>query len=131
MLNNTFSIEHICPNSCDWKDMLDKDRLGNLFPIHVRVNSSRSNRHLSEYLKVEHGNDFYKYLDDIVPRFETYDLIVQHVGNKDKPTIVNNKLYDDMCKKNEDVYKDTFLNCLYDVCEQWVLIHFTYEIGQR
>ena len=40
MLENEFSIEHICPNSSDWEGELDKDRTGNLIPIISTINCS-------------------------------------------------------------------------------------------
>ena len=113
MLNQAFSIEHICPNSCDWKHKLDKDRLGNMVPIHANINSARQNKHLSEYLRIDNGDAFYKYMDDIVPRIDTYDSIVCHMGSKKKPIIIDNEGYNEMCKQNENVYKNTFLNTVY------------------
>jgi hypothetical protein len=108
MLDNQFSIEHIFPNSSDWNDELDKDRPGNLLPIISEMNTSRSNKHIKEYK----NNDFCKFITNIIPDDEIYDKIILHNKNK-RPTIINNELYNQFCHKNEEEYKQNFLNCLF------------------
>jgi hypothetical protein len=111
MLENEFSIEHICPNSSEWDGELDKDRTGNLIPIISTINSSRSNRHISEYYKTNNGNSFCNFIKDIIPRFEEYDKIISHLK---KPTIINNDLFNNMCKENEEKYIQNFIHCLFN-----------------
>lgn len=113
LLHDSFSIEHIVPNSSEWDQELDKDRTGNLVPIHASINTKRSNNHLSDYLKADKGSNFRRYID-ILPDDDTYDSIVKHEEKADqKPKIHNNENYEIMCSKNEELYKTTFLQCLY------------------
>ena len=106
MLENEFSIEHICPNSSEWDGILDKDRTGNLIPIIASMNCSRNNRHISEY----NSKAFCNFIRDIVPSNEEYDKIVCH--NR-KPKIIDNELYNAMCVKNEELYKRNFIGLLW------------------
>lgn len=110
MLENKFSIEHICPNSSDWDGELDKDRTGNLIPIIDGMNSSRGNRHINEYYNTSNGISFCDFIKDIIPKHTEYDRIVTHVK---KPKIINNELYNNMCSKNEEIYKQHFIKCLF------------------
>ena len=113
MLENEFSIEHICPNSSEWEGELDKDRTGNLIPIIASINSSRGNRHINEYYKTEHGGLFCEFIKDIIPVNNVYDTIVCHHSAKTPPKIINTELYNNMCQKNEDTYKQHFIHCLF------------------
>jgi len=72
LLRNTFSIEHICPNSCEWNGELDKDRTGNLIPIISGMNSSRGNRHISEYNKDTNNKSFFEFIKEIIPKENKY-----------------------------------------------------------
>jgi hypothetical protein len=110
MLDNTFSIEHICPNSSEWEDELDKDRTGNLIPIISRENSSRGNKHIKIY-KEGINSDFFQYLKDIFPDNDQYDTFVTHESGK--PKITNIELYNEMCKKNEELYKNNFIESIF------------------
>lgn len=110
MLENEFSIEHICPNSSEWDGILDKDRTGNLIPIIASMNCSRGNRPVSEYKKGEPGKAFCNFIRDIVPSNDEYDKIVCH--NR-KPQIIDNELYNAMCVKNEELYKKNFIGLLF------------------
>lgn len=110
MLENEFSIEHICPNSSEWDGEIDKDRTGNLIPIISTINSSRGNRHISEYYKAKNGESFCEFIRDIIPGFDVYDKIVSH---ERKPTIINNELYNNMCNENEEKYKQNFIGQLF------------------
>jgi len=112
MLEKEFSIEHIIPNSCVWNDELDKDRTGNLIPILTNMNCSRQNSHIKKYKKSIDGNEFCAFIKDIIPTDDTYDSIVSY---KDRcPNIINNELYNNLCTKNENCYKNNFLHCLFD-----------------
>jgi hypothetical protein len=112
MLENDFSIEHICPNSSEWNGELDKDRTGNLIPIISTINNIRSNKHISEYYKTDYGRTFFTYIKDIIPEISEYNLIVSH---EKKPMIINNVLYDKMCKENEKKYQQNLIDCLFNV----------------
>jgi hypothetical protein len=111
ILENEFSIEHICPNSSEWDGEIDKDRTGNLIPIISTINSSRGNRHISEYYKAKNGESFCEFIRDIIPDFDVYDKIVSH---ERKPTIINNELYNNMCAENEEKYKQNFIGQLFN-----------------
>ena len=109
MLDNKFSIEHICPNSSTWNGELNKDRPGNLIPIINSMNCSRNNKHISSYINVD-NQGFCQYIKDIIPDNTCYDLIINH---DKKPHIINNDKYNEMCSYNENIYLDNFLKCLY------------------
>ena len=110
MLDNAFSIEHIIPHSSEWDEELDKDRPGNLFPIIAKINSSRGNRHINDYKKTSQGKDFFEFVKNIIPSCEEYDDVVEHIN---KPIIKNNELYNKMCEKNEKIYIDCMIKCLF------------------
>lgn len=110
MLENEFSIEHICPNSSEWDGELDKDRTGNLIPIISTINSSRGNKHIHEYNKTKHGESFCEFIKEIIPTGNVYDSIVSHGKT---PIIISNELYNNMCVKNEEKYTQNFINCLF------------------
>jgi hypothetical protein len=111
MLENEFSIEHICPNSSEWDGELDKDRTGNLIPIISTINSSRGNKHIKEYYKTKDGESFCEFIKEIIPKINVYDNIISH---EKKPTIVSNELYNNMCEENEEKYKQNFIDCLFN-----------------
>lgn len=111
MLENQFSIEHIVPNSSEWDGDLDKDRTGNLIPIISIINSSRGNRHINEYNKTKDGNIFCEFIKEIIPNNNVYDNIV---SSEKKPRIINNELYNNMCRENEEKYKQNFIHCLFN-----------------
>ena len=111
MLNNKFSIEHIFPNSSVWDGELDKDRPGNLVPIIDTINSSRGNRHIDEYKKCSDGIEFCEFIKDIVPTTTVYNSIVSHENRK--CTITYIQKYNELCDKNEKIYKQNFIDCLF------------------
>ena len=110
MLDNEFSIEHIIPNSSEWEGELDKDRTGNLIPIISKINSQRGNRHINLYKNTKEGNDFCEFIKDIIPNDVLYNTIIHHDR---KPIIINNEKYTEMCKKNEKIYQENFINSLF------------------
>ena len=110
LLNNKFSIEHIAPNSSEWVGELDKDRTGNLIPIISTINSQRGNKHINSYRKTKEGKEFCEFIKPIIPNDDVYDSIIQHDR---KPTIVNTEKYNEMCEKNEKIYKENLINCLF------------------
>ena len=112
MLDNEFSIEHICPNSSEWKGKIDKDRTGNLIPIISSMNCSRGNKHINSYRNCEEGEEFYNIIKDIIPDDQQYNEIV--VYNNKIPFIKDNVLYNDLCKSNEEKYKINFIKCLFN-----------------
>lgn len=109
MLDNEFSIEHICPNSSEWEGELDKDRPGNLIPIIVGINSSRGNRHITNY---NDTSGFCTFIKDIIPAYDVYDSIMLH--NNRTAIIINNHEYNNMCIKTENIYKKNFIACIFN-----------------
>ena len=101
-----FSIEHICPFSCTYDNKLDIDNIGNLIPILHDINSTRGNRHISTYS----DSDFIQYISEIIPDTNTYDNIVLH--NDTKPKIINKNKYNELCKKNREIYLNNFIIAL-------------------
>ena len=110
ILKLDFSLEHICPNSSEWEGELDKDRPGNLIPIISKMNTSRGNRHINHY-KENDQMDFCKYISNIIPTDEVYNKVVTHEGRK--ATIMNIQEYDNMCVRNEEVYEQNFIDCMF------------------
>jgi len=115
MLENKFSIEHICPNSSEWDGELDKDRTGNLIPIISTMNNLRGNKHINEYSKADEGKSFCEFIKDIIPETKIYNNIVSH---DKKPTIKSIKLYNSMCDRNEERYSQNFIDCLLKKSKQ-------------
>ena len=111
LLEKKFSIEHICPFSSTWENQLDIDRTGNIIPIIAKLNNRRSNKHISTYNTLDPDGNFFRFIKDIIPDKDTYNSIVHH--EQRPPNIINNKEYDDLCIKNENIYIDNFINCLY------------------
>ena len=110
MLDNEFSIEHIIPNSSEWEGELDKDRTGNLIPIISTINSQRGNKHINSYKKKTEGTTFCEFIKDIIPNDDVYNTIINH----DKtPKIINTEKYNEMCEKNEHIYLQNFVDCLF------------------
>lgn len=109
-LKYNFWVEHICPFSSQWDDEIDKDRLGNILPIIDKLNSLRSNKHISEYKKYDNYG-FLPYVGDIIPRDDVYDGIIDH--SDDKPYIHCSSNYNALCDKNERIYKDTIIKHLF------------------
>ena len=127
LLNNEFSLEHICPHSCEYKGVLDIDRIGNLVPITVAMNSSRGNKHIDEYSKTEDGKQFCEFIKDIKPESNEYDKIVSYNKNNNNrltPNIFDNKLYNNMCAKNEEIYKQNFINYMFKKIIRFDVLHF-------
>ena len=114
LLDNKFSIEHIIPFSSNWKNEdIDIDRLGNKIPIINEINIKRSNNHIKIYEKLDEKYEFMKFISDIKPTYQIYDNIVNHPGGKPSPEIIDNNKYNDFCKKNEIIYINNFINCLF------------------
>jgi len=114
MLENEFSIEHICPNSSEWDGELDKDRTGNLIPIISKINSSRGNKNIDEYYKTTTGKSFCEFIKDIIPESNVYNEIILHEKNQ-KPKIKNKESYNIMCESNEKTYQQNFVDCLFNI----------------
>lgn len=111
LLDNDFSIEHIIPNSSDWTNIIDKDRTGNLFPIFSKINSSRGNKHINCYKKTTDGKNFLEFVKNVIPSDEEYEGIVEY---NSKPIVKDNDMYNKMCKKNEGIYIDCMIKCLFN-----------------
>ena len=110
MLENDFSLEHIIPNSSIWEGELDKDRLGNLTPIIASINSSRGNRHINFY-KDSDQTGLCGFMKHIIPTNEVYDSIMNHATRK--AIIINNDAYNELCLKNQETYKNNFIQCIF------------------
>lgn len=110
LLDNIFSLEHICPFSCVWSDNLDIDRLGNVIPIIHEMNNLRSNKHISEYEILDKPYNFIKFID-VIPSIEYYDTMTCHMEKT--PKIINNDTFNTMCITNENAYIDNMINCLF------------------
>jgi len=110
-LNNIFSIEHICPNSSIWVGELNKDRIGNLIPIIHNENCKRGNKHIQVYTNKNHN--FFRFIGDIIPvnNYTIYNKFLDHSYRK--PHVHNNEAYNNFCDKNENIYLNNFLHCLY------------------
>jgi hypothetical protein len=109
-LKYTYWIEHIFPFSSSWHDHIDIDRFGNILPIIDEINGKRNNKHISEYKKYDKYG-FIPYVSDVIPNNDIYDKIITHENKK--PEIMNAKEFNDLCQKNEQIYKTTFLNYLF------------------
>lgn len=109
-LKYNFWVEHICPFSSQWDDEIDKDRLGNILPIIDKLNSLRSNKHISEYKKYDNYG-FLPYVSDIIPDNNMYDEIMNH--SEDKPYIESSSNYNILCDKNEKIYRETIIKHLF------------------
>ena len=70
----------------------------------IWINSQRGNRHINLYKETKEGSDF------LVPNDQEYDNIIKF--NR-KPTIENNAKSTEMCEKNEKIYKENLINCLF------------------
>lgn len=110
MLENDFSLEHIIPNSSIWEGELDKDRLGNLTPIIALINSSRGNRHINFY-KDSDQTGLCEFMKNIIPTNEVYDSIMNHATRK--AILINNDAYNELCLKNQETYKNNFIQCIF------------------
>jgi hypothetical protein len=109
-LRHTYWLEHIFPFSCEWEGEIDIDRLGNVIPLIDELNAKRSNKHISEYNKHDEMR-FIGFIHDIIPSNDLYDRVVNHM--KTKPVIMEIDEFDNMCTRNEDIYRDTFLEYLF------------------
>ena len=108
-LKKNFWVEHMFPFSCSWEDNLDLERLGNIFPILDNLNKERSNKHISEYKKID-KEEFMKFID-IIPTNELYDQIVSHKNKK--PHIKNSEKYNLFCLDNEKKLINYFLKKIF------------------
>ena len=113
LTNNTFSIEHICPNSSDWVGEMDKDRTGNLFPIIDKMNSARGNKHINCYKNHKFAPEFCKFIQNIIPNDVEYDMIMKH--ERRKPKVIDIQKYNEMCIRNEKTLKENLITDLFSV----------------
>jgi hypothetical protein len=109
-LDENFWSEHIFPFSSSYENEIDIDRLGNNIPIIEYLNSKRSNKHISEYRKHDEKT-FIKFINDIIPDDNLYDMIINH--KEKNPKIINPAEFNNFCEKNEKIYKENFINCLF------------------
>jgi len=109
-----FWSEHIVPFSSSYDGEIDIDRFGNTIPILDRLNNRRGAKHIRAYTEIEKklSVDFVKYLDPIIPDIPMYDSIVSH-GKKSSSIVENIDKFNDMCKRNEKTYTETFLDSMF------------------
>ena len=112
-LNHIFSIEHIFPNSSEWDGEIDKDRFGNLIPIPLQMNVARQNKHIKVYKEKEESKMFFEFIKDLIPNDNDYNIVITHDDRV--PYISDNDKYDEICNKNEKIYRKNFINCLFNV----------------
>jgi len=112
LANNVFWIEHIAPFGSEWIDTIDIERLGNIIPIIDKINSKRGKKHISEYKTLD-TMGFIRFISDMIPSDETYNKFVEYKG--DKPNIFDCSAYDDFCSKNENIYRDNFITCVFSI----------------
>ena len=109
VLNEKYSIEHLIPFSIRYENAIDRDRIGNLFPIPLEYNKKRGNKSISEY------NDICKeyYLSTInnILSKEDYDRVVKYNGLK--PYIEDNNMFNKICEKVEKRYIDKCIKFLF------------------
>lgn len=111
-LDNNFWIEHLFPFSSSWDGPIDTDRLGNIIPIIEQLNRKRSNKHISEYNKIDKDN-FTVFIDNIPPK-DIYDKIISHdrkLSHDRKPHIYDFDNYNSFCSTNEK----NLINCLINL----------------
>lgn len=110
-LQEKFWIEHVFPFSSSYdNERIDIDRLGNTVPIIDTINNKRKTKHISEYEILDKSYGFIKFMD-ILPEKEKYDEIISHEVRKLK--IINIEKYNEICKRNEELYINVFLNSIY------------------
>jgi len=108
-LKNKYSIEHIIPFSSVYENEIDLDRYGNLFPVRLDYNKIRGNRHINRYKDIcpEYYDIFIKKICDE----KEYDNIVLY--NNNRPNIIDNNIYVEMCKKNEEIIINIILDYIF------------------
>ena len=111
ILDNKFSMEHICPFSSNYNDVIDIDRLGNIIPIIHSLNISRNNKHISVYEKIDINNTL-QCLNSIFISYDEYDMIISHTNKT--PQIIDNDKYNHFCDRNEKEYIKNLIKYLYN-----------------
>ena len=107
-LKEKYSIEHISPYSSVWEDVIDINRLGNLFPTLEKINGSRGNSNLEIYFKPQNIG-FTNFIRELLP--ENYNEINIHNGRKTTITDINK--YNDFCSNNEKLYIKTLVDDIF------------------
>jgi hypothetical protein len=106
-LKEKYSTEHITPYSSVWDELIDINRLGNLFPTLEKINCSRGNSNLDIYYKSH--PDFTNFIKELLPG--NYNEINNHNGRK--TTIVNINKYNEYCSNNEKLYIKTLVDDIF------------------
>ena len=107
-LKEKYSIEHISPYSSFWEDLIDINRLGNLFPTLEKINYSRSNANLDIYFNAS-NIEFTKFIRELLP--EKYNEINIHNGKK--TSIIDINKYNEFCGNNEKKYIKTLVDDIF------------------
>jgi hypothetical protein len=108
ILLKNYSIEHITPFSSRWNDLIDIDRIGNLFPTFVEINTSRGNKDLSIYRNTENVA-ILQCIKKLLPK--KYEEINKY-DNK-ITTIISNEKYNNYCETNEKLLANLLISELF------------------
>jgi len=110
LLNKAYSIEHLVPYSTICSSFIDRDRIGNLYPIPLEYNKKRGNRNITKYSEI--CNDYYNStIKNIISKKE-YNIVVKYVNTK--PIIENKIEFDNLCNKIENLYIDKCIAHLFN-----------------
>ena len=107
-LKEKYSTEHITPYSSVWEELIDINRLGNLFPTLEKINGSRGNSNLEIYFK-EPNIGFTTFIRELLP--ENYSEFNIHNGRKTSITDINK--YNEYCSNNEKLYIKTLVDDIF------------------
>ena len=109
-----FHNDHMIPISTRYEGRLALDRLGNFSPIMRSLNCKRGNKHIKIYWSCEESKEIIDHLG-IFPSNEQYDKMVQYKknGSNNSPYIKSVIEYNEFCKKNEEIYINTFVDRLF------------------
>lgn len=106
-LDAKYSMEHISPFSSLYDNDIDLDRFGNIFPVALKQNIDRSNKHIRE---IKSSLPYLKNMI-VIPSDEEYDSYMEHENKK--AYVKDTEKYNEICNNREKIYIDTFLNKLY------------------
>ena len=77
------------------------------------MNAARQNKHIKVYNEKEESKIFFEFIKDIIPNDNDYDIVITH--DYRVHYISDNDKYDEICSKNEKIYRKIFINCLFNV----------------
>jgi len=77
------------------------------------MNTARQNKHIKVYKEKEKSKIFFEFIKDIIPNDNDYNIVITYEDRV--PYISDNDKYDEICNKNEKIYRKNFINCLFNV----------------